>query len=40
MPEYSKMKNAELEALLKDRGLPTTGKKAGEYVEQCTCDSH
>jgi SAP domain-containing ribonucleoprotein len=28
MPEYSKMKNADLEALLKSRGLPTGGKKA------------
>jgi SAP domain-containing ribonucleoprotein len=28
MPEYSKMKNAELEGLLKERGLPHTGKKA------------
>jgi SAP domain-containing ribonucleoprotein len=28
MPEYSKMKNADLEALLKERGLPHTGKKA------------
>jgi SAP domain-containing ribonucleoprotein len=28
MPEYAKMKNADLEALLKERGLPSTGKKA------------
>lgn len=28
MPEYAKMKNAELEALLKERGLPHAGKKA------------
>jgi SAP domain-containing ribonucleoprotein len=28
MPEYAKMKNAELEALLKERGLLATGKKA------------
>jgi SAP domain-containing ribonucleoprotein len=28
MPEYGKMKNAELEALLKERGLPHSGKKA------------
>jgi SAP domain-containing ribonucleoprotein len=28
MAEYSKMKNVELEALLKQRGLPHTGKKA------------
>jgi len=28
MPDYSKMKNADLEALLKERGLPHTGKKA------------
>jgi SAP domain-containing ribonucleoprotein len=28
MPEYAKMKNAELEALLRERGLPHTGKKA------------
>ncbi|KAG8623927.1 hypothetical protein KVT40_008903 [Elsinoe batatas] len=28
MTDYSKMKNAELEALLKERGLPHTGKKA------------
>ncbi|KAF4553999.1 SAP domain-containing protein 2 [Elsinoe fawcettii] len=28
MADYSKMKNADLEALLKERGLPHTGKKA------------
>jgi SAP domain-containing ribonucleoprotein len=28
MPEYAKMKNADLEALLKERGLPSAGKKA------------
>ncbi|KAH8723948.1 hypothetical protein GQ44DRAFT_773528 [Phaeosphaeriaceae sp. PMI808] len=28
MPEYAKMKNADLETLLKERGLPTGGKKA------------
>lgn len=28
MAEYTKMKNAELEALLKERNLPHTGKKA------------
>ncbi|KAF3042515.1 hypothetical protein E8E11_007363 [Didymella keratinophila] len=28
MPEYAKMKNADLEALLKERGLPHAGKKA------------
>jgi SAP domain-containing ribonucleoprotein len=28
MVEYAKMKNAELEALLKERGLPHSGKKA------------
>lgn len=28
MSDYSKMKNAELEALLKERSLPHTGKKA------------
>jgi SAP domain-containing ribonucleoprotein len=28
MPEYAKMKNADLEALLRDRSLPATGKKA------------
>ncbi|KAF2877002.1 hypothetical protein BDV95DRAFT_558263 [Massariosphaeria phaeospora] len=35
MPEYMKMKNAELETLLKNRGLPSTGKKA-EMVERLT----
>jgi SAP domain-containing ribonucleoprotein len=33
MVEYAKMKNAELEALLKSRGLPTGGKKA-DMVER------
>ena len=28
MADYAKMKNAELEALLKERNLPHTGKKA------------
>lgn len=28
MPDYAKMKNADLEALLKERSLPHTGKKA------------
>jgi SAP domain-containing ribonucleoprotein len=28
MPDYTKMKNADLESLLKERGLPHTGKKA------------
>src|SRR5262249_41752067 len=28
MSDYSKMKNADLEALLKERGLPHSGKKA------------
>jgi SAP domain-containing ribonucleoprotein len=35
MPEYGKMKNAELEAMLKERGLPTGGKKA-DMVERLT----
>lgn len=35
MPEYGKMKNAELEALLKERGLTTGGKKA-DMVERLT----
>lgn len=35
MVEYGKMKNAELEALLKSRGLPTGGKKA-DMVERLT----
>jgi len=33
MADYSKMKNAELEKLLKERGLPHTGKKA-ELVQR------
>ncbi|KAF2819871.1 hypothetical protein CC86DRAFT_121608 [Ophiobolus disseminans] len=37
MPEYAKMKNAELEALLKERGLPATGKKA-DMVDRLTKD--
>ncbi|KAF1913716.1 hypothetical protein BDU57DRAFT_319620 [Ampelomyces quisqualis] len=37
MPEYAKMKNAELEALLKSRGLPSTGKKA-DMVDRLTKD--
>lgn len=37
MVEYAKMKNAELEALLKSRGLPTGGKKA-DMVERLTKD--
>jgi SAP domain-containing ribonucleoprotein len=37
MPEYIKMKNAELEALLKERGLPSSGKKA-ELVDRLTKD--
>jgi SAP domain-containing ribonucleoprotein len=37
MPEYTKMKNAELEALLKSRGLPATGKKA-DMVDRLTKD--
>ncbi|KAF2000246.1 hypothetical protein P154DRAFT_204878 [Amniculicola lignicola CBS 123094] len=37
MPEYTKLKNAELEALLKGRGLPTGGKKA-DMVERLTAD--
>jgi SAP domain-containing ribonucleoprotein len=35
MPDYGKMKNAELDALLKERGLPTGGKKA-DMVERLT----
>ncbi|KAF2709571.1 hypothetical protein K504DRAFT_356231, partial [Pleomassaria siparia CBS 279.74] len=35
MPEYAKMKNADLEALLKTRGLPTGGKKA-DMVDRLT----
>jgi SAP domain-containing ribonucleoprotein len=37
MPEYAKMKNAELEALLKERSLPATGKKA-DMVDRLTKD--
>ncbi|KAF2997364.1 hypothetical protein E8E13_004216 [Curvularia kusanoi] len=37
MPEYAKMKNAELEALLKERGLPHAGKKA-DMVDRLTKD--
>ncbi|PSN69888.1 hypothetical protein BS50DRAFT_585393 [Corynespora cassiicola Philippines] len=37
MPEYAKMKNADLEALLKTRGLPTGGKKA-DMVDRLTKD--
>ncbi|KAH7126986.1 hypothetical protein B0J11DRAFT_549781 [Dendryphion nanum] len=37
MPEYAKMKNADLEALLKSRGLQTGGKKA-DMVERLTAD--
>ncbi|KAF2795397.1 hypothetical protein K505DRAFT_348636 [Melanomma pulvis-pyrius CBS 109.77] len=37
MPEYAKMKNAELEALLKNRNLPTGGKKA-DMVDRLTKD--
>jgi SAP domain-containing ribonucleoprotein len=37
MPEYAKMKNAELETLLKTRGLPTGGKKA-DMVDRLTKD--
>jgi SAP domain-containing ribonucleoprotein len=37
MPDYAKMKNAELEALLKDRKLPTGGKKA-DMVDRLTKD--
>lgn len=39
MPEYTKMKNADLEALLKERGLPHTGKKA-EMVERLQKDDN
>tara|TARA_R110002003_G_scaffold645_5_gene20963 strand:+ start:51588 stop:52433 length:846 start_codon:yes stop_codon:yes gene_type:complete len=35
MPDYAKMKNADLEALLKERGLPTGGKKA-DMVDRLT----
>lgn len=37
MPEYAKMKNADLEALLKERGLPHAGKKA-DMVDRLTKD--
>ncbi|KAF3045440.1 hypothetical protein E8E12_004338 [Didymella heteroderae] len=37
MPEYAKMKNAELEAMLKERGLPHAGKKA-DMVDRLTKD--
>ncbi|KAF2110082.1 hypothetical protein BDV96DRAFT_220636 [Lophiotrema nucula] len=37
MVEYTKMKNADLEGLLKTRGLPTGGKKA-DMVERLTND--
>jgi SAP domain-containing ribonucleoprotein len=37
MPEYAKMKNADLEGLLKARGLPTGGKKA-DMVDRLTKD--
>jgi SAP domain-containing ribonucleoprotein len=37
MPEYAKMKNADLEALLKERGLPHGGKKA-DMVDRLTKD--
>lgn len=37
MVEYAKMKNADLEALLKERGLPHGGKKA-DMVERLTKD--
>lgn len=37
MPDYTKLKNAELEALLKERGLPHTGKKA-DMVSRLTDD--
>jgi SAP domain-containing ribonucleoprotein len=37
MVEYAKMKNADLEALLKERGLPTGGKKA-DMVDRLTKD--
>ncbi|KAF2651787.1 hypothetical protein K491DRAFT_82597 [Lophiostoma macrostomum CBS 122681] len=37
MPEYAKMKNAELEGLLKARGLTTGGKKA-DMVDRLTKD--
>ncbi|KAG9205144.1 hypothetical protein G6514_008721 [Epicoccum nigrum] len=37
MPEYAKMKNADLEALLKERGLVLGGKKA-DMVDRLTKD--
>jgi SAP domain-containing ribonucleoprotein len=37
MPEYAKMKNADLEALLKERSLPSGGKKA-DMVDRLTKD--
>ena len=37
MSNYAKLKNDELQALLRDRGLPTTGKKA-DMVERLTKD--
>ncbi|KAL5118372.1 hypothetical protein ACEQ8H_003721 [Pleosporales sp. CAS-2024a] len=37
MPEYAKMKNVELEALLRERGLPANGKKA-DMVDRLTKD--
>jgi SAP domain-containing ribonucleoprotein len=37
MPEYAEMKNADLQALLKTRGLPAAGKKA-DLVERLTKD--
>ncbi|KAH7405938.1 hypothetical protein DE146DRAFT_428623 [Phaeosphaeria sp. MPI-PUGE-AT-0046c] len=37
MPEYAKLKNAELEALLKERSLPSGGKKA-DMVDRLTKD--
>jgi SAP domain-containing ribonucleoprotein len=37
MPEYAKMKNADLEALLKERGLTLGGKKA-DMVDRLTKD--
>ena len=37
MPEYAKMKNADLEALLKERGLALGGKKA-DMVDRLTKD--
>ncbi|KAF2192611.1 hypothetical protein K469DRAFT_731106 [Zopfia rhizophila CBS 207.26] len=37
MPDYAKMKNAELETILKSRGLPTGGKKA-DMVERLNKD--